>query len=257
MESHVVFSAWLEKCKIRALENSSGAFGAKDAKGVPVLCEWLLTDIQAPECVELKRQIADLGCQAVVPVELEFLRARPDAVLNDGFLRACVPLFLQGLAKVDWDAVRARIDEVLRQIYTVEVAQFGPEVVQKLAQDVLLFITIKNVETDELLGFISCGVTPASAQGEVKVITCAVVPEAKDRGLEKMLFASIFKAFPDATRLFLGTRPTNAAGIEEYKSLGFTVCEMPTQDPNHQVNLKNWVVMEYQTSQSSQLKNVV
>ena len=257
MDTQRMPGAWLAHCKERAKKESSGAFAAKDAARVPVLFEWLLTDIQSPDCVAIKKQLADLGCQSVVPLELAFLRQRPDAVLNDGFLRACVPFFLKGLAQVDWSAVESKIYEVMNQIYTVDIAQFGPEIVQKLAQDVLLWITVKDVQTDDLLGFISCGITPASAVGDVKVITCAVARGAEHRELEKMLFGAVLKVIPDAQRLYLGTRPTNKRAIDLYTSFGFVRNEAPSQDPNHQINLKNWVVLEYNATQSIELQKAV
>lgn len=256
MDTQRMPGSWLAHCKERAKKESFGAFGAKDGARCPVLFEWILTDIQASDCVAVKKQVANLGCQSVVPVELAFLKARPDAVLSDGFLRACVPFFLKGLAEVDWSAVKNKIDEVLRQIYTVDIAQFGPEVVQKLAQDLLLFITVKDIQTDDLIGFISCGITPASTFGDIKIITCAVSPEHVHRNVEKMLFAAIFKVIPDVQRLFMGTRPTNSRAIELYQSFGFTKDEAPAQDVNHQINLKNWVVLEYKADQSSELQKI-
>ena len=257
MDTQVMSGGWLAHCKARAQKESSGAFAAKDAVRVPVLFEWILTDIQAPDCAAIKKQVADLGCQSVVPVELTFLKARPDAVLNDHFLKACAPFFLKGLAEVDWEGVKNKIDEVLRQIYTVDIAQFGPEIIKKIAQDLFLFITVKDVQTDDLLGFISCGITPASADGDVKIITCAVPKKHAHRELEKMLFGAVLKIIPDAQRLFIGTRPTNTQAIDLYQSLGFAQDQAFKQDPNHQIALKNFVILECNVDQSHKLREAV
>lgn len=256
MDSQTMSGAWLAQCKERAAKNSSGAFGAKDAARVPVLFEWILTDIQSPDCVAIKRQVADLGCLAVVPLELAFLRARPDAVANDGMLAACAPFFAQGSEAVDWDGVRNTIEMVMRQIYTADASKFPAEVIKRIAQDLFLFVTVKDVQTDELLGFISCGITPASAYGDVKVITCAVAQNNTHRELEKMLFAAVMRILPETKRFFLGTRPTNTQGIALYKTLGFTLDQAFTQDPNHQVMLKNWTILECNVPLEHELRKI-
>ncbi len=211
----------------------------------------------SPDCAAIKRQIVDLGCQSVVPVELAFLRARPEAVETEHFLKACAPFFANGIDAVDWDGVSKTVEGVMRHIYTADVSQFPAEVIKRIAQDVFLFSTVKDVQTDDLLGFISCGITPASAFGDVKVITCAVAPGNAHRDLEKMLFGAVLKVLPGTTRFFLGSRPTNDQGIAIYQSLGFVTDEAFTQDPNHQMMLKNWTILECKVPQDHGLRKVV
>jgi len=257
METQRMLGAWLAQCKERAKKESSGAFAAKDAVRVPVLFEWILTDIQSPDCAEIKRQIADLGCHVVVPLEVAFLKARPEAVTTDHFLKACEPFFAKKDTHVDWDGVTYTIDGVMRHIYTANISQFPPDVIKRIAQDLYLFVTVKDVQTDELLGFISCGITPASAFGDVKVITCAVAPQNAHRGLDAMLFAAVLKILPATQRIFLATRPTNTQGIVLYKSFGFQVDQEFTQDPNHQVAFTNYTILECAVGKDSSLRSIL
>lgn len=257
MDTQRMPGAWLAACKERAKKESSGAFAAKDAVRVPVLFEWILTDIQSPDCAEIKRHIADLGCQVVVPLEVAFLKERPEAVKTDHFLRACEPFFAKNPSEVDWDGVKYTIDGVMRHIYTANISQFPPDVIKRIAQDLYLFVTVKDVQTDDLLGFISCGITPASAFGDVKVITCAVLPQNAHRGLDAMLFAAVLRILPATQRLFLGTRPTNTQGINLYQSFGFTSDQAFKQDPNHQLALTNYTILECAVGEGSPLRKIL
>ena len=57
--------------------------------------------------------------------------------------------------------------------------------------------------------------------GELHITTIAVRPEYRRRGHARDLIGAALAAFPDASRVHLVVRPTNAKAIALYESLGF------------------------------------
>jgi len=236
---------WLAVVHKRAREASTGAFIAQDLHKHNVLIEWTFAPMISPECRALKTMLVDLGCEQTIPVECAFLKAHPQAVQTDGFLHACAPLFANGAQSVDWDACYKTLEATLRTIYTADINEFGEEIVQKLQHDMILFVTAKDVVNDELLGFVLCGVTPASALGDVKIISCIVAKNHHNKGIERLLLSGVLKALPSALRLFAGIRPTNTALSKVYQSCGFEPIEELTQDPNHNFDEDSWTLLAY------------
>lgn len=96
------------------------------------------------------------------------------------------------------------------------------------------------------LGAIQFFITPAFEEGSIKAALFGVLPEAQNRGLEKLLMSSIFKILPDINHIFLHTRSTNQRAIALYKEWGFV--EIAGKLPN-------WTDLEYRVEQSKALQN--
>lgn len=236
---------WLAVVQKRAKECPKGAFIGLNAHNKQTLIEWSLVSLVSPECREIKKTLVDLGCSQTIPVECAFLKAHPEAVKTDGFLKACTSMFANGSVNVDWDACYKALDTALRTIYTADISAFGEEVVKKLEHDMVLFVTAKDVVNDALLGFVSCGVTPASTLGDVKIISCVVAADQQNKGIERLMFSGVLKALPATLRLFSGVRPTNTALIDVYKQHGFHVVSTLQHDPNHPIDLSSWTLLAY------------
>ena len=58
--------------------------------------------------------------------------------------------------------------------------------------------------------------------GELHITTIAVRPEYRRRGHARALIGAALAAFPHASHVHLEVRPTNAAAITLYESLGFS-----------------------------------
>jgi ribosomal protein S18 acetylase RimI-like enzyme len=114
--------------------------------------------------------------------------------------------------------------------------------------DVYFFATLKNKE-DHLLGFMMFAVTPALPFGDIKVINLLV----RNPGLEKTLLSSIFSLIPQAKRIFLFVRPTNKNALQIYYALGFTQDLQPFQDPNHKIDTKYLLALEYLSTQKGEI----
>jgi len=57
--------------------------------------------------------------------------------------------------------------------------------------------------------------------GELHITTIAVKPEYRRRGHARALIGAAFVAYPSASHVHLEVRPTNAAALDLYESLGF------------------------------------
>jgi ribosomal-protein-alanine N-acetyltransferase len=58
--------------------------------------------------------------------------------------------------------------------------------------------------------------------GELHITTIAVRPEYRRRGHARALIGAALAAYPHASHVHLEVRPTNAAAISLYESLGFS-----------------------------------
>jgi ribosomal-protein-alanine N-acetyltransferase len=58
---------------------------------------------------------------------------------------------------------------------------------------------------------------------ELHITTVAVLPEHRRRGYARILIGAGLAAFPDARRVHLEVRPTNAAALALYEALGFAI----------------------------------
>lgn len=225
--------------------SDSGKFTTKETS---IILEWKKTDIQSPDLAAFKRQICDLACQTLAPIEVQFLKAYPQAVSQEMFLKPCSPFFEKG--DVDWDSVEATIQSTMKQFYLTDLASFGPAVIKPLLDDVYFLVSIK--ENAQLLGFAMFAITPALPFGNVKLINLALKEES--RGLDQLLMSSIFKILPKTERVFLFVRPTNETALKTYTSWGFARDLNPAQDPNHKANLDYLHLFEYRADKSNTLQ---
>ena len=238
-------SPWLAVAQKRMREFPVGAFVAEDKTKKAVLIEWTIGLLVSDKIAEIKKKLVDLGCPQIVEAECEFLKANPQAVLTDGFLKVCAPHLEKGMDSVDWKACFNTLDTSLRTIYTADIKSFGEEIVKKIENDVIIFVTAKDVITDDLLGFVSGSVTPGSALGDLKIITCVVDEKYHGQEIERLLIGGLLKALPSTLRLFTGVRPTNKRMIRVCESIGFEQVAAIEYDKNHPIDVSSWRLFSY------------
>ncbi len=256
-ESQNSTSEWLTSVHAETASKKAGQFAATDATGRPVILEWKITDILSPDLAAFKKNVSDLAAQTHADSEVQFLHAHPEAVSQDGFLKACAPLFANGLEAVDWQQVEATIQLIYKQFYLMDIASFGADIIKRIADDLYFFATIKEASgSEKILGFMMYAITPAFAYGDIKLIKLALAPSELGHGLGELLVSSIFKVIPQVKRIFSVVRPTDEHALQEYLSWGFVQDSNPVQDPNHPINLSYWTVLEYKTDQSDTLQTI-
>lgn len=249
-------SEWIKSINKVTAAKKSGQLRAKDAYDAPVTLTWTQTHIRSPDLAAIKKRICELAVQTTVPDELQYLRAYPEAVSYEMFLKPCAPFFEEGLKAVNWKLVEDKIGATLRQFYHADLSSFAAEVIKPLINDIHIFVMLQEQGREEIRGYVMFSATPALSYGDMKVINLALVPAAKDRGLDALLLSSIFKIVPEVKRLFQFVRPTNEELITQYYSLGFTADLNPDQDPNHIVNPRSFIRLEYDVNEADLLQEL-
>ena len=244
MNKQIESSNWLSYAKEGL---SSGTFRNKD-----IILEWKKSDIQSPDLAAFKREISNLACETLTPIEIQFLQKYPHAVSQELFLKPCAPFFEHGIDSVDWGKVEEKIQSTIKQFYLMDLSNFGAAVLKPLADDVYFFITMKEKDSKELLGFCLLSITPMLAPGNIKLINLVLTNATKERGIA--LPSSIFNILPQVKRIFTFARPTNTDALERYRSWGFRQDLDPIQDPNHKVTTEFLICLEYITEQSNVLQ---
>lgn len=245
-------SEWLALVKGRT--GQGGMLKTTDKLGKSIIIEWAKGDILSSDLAAFKSSISDMASRIFAPVEVQFLSTHPHAVSEEIFLRACAPLFEKGEEHVDWEKVDETIRSTIKQFYLADLSRFGMEAIKPLLNDVYFFMTLKDQETNQIIGFLMSSITPALSYGNLKLINLGRYPEDINRGLDKILVAALFKIIPELKRIFLYCRPTNAADLKEYQSCGFKPDLNPIQDPNHKVNLNYLTLLEYRTENANSLQ---
>jgi GNAT superfamily N-acetyltransferase len=246
---------WLLYVQQQVAAQKSGSLFTKDKKERPVSLTWHASSIIAPECPPIMQSLADVAAAAYVPVELNFLKKHPEAVNQDDFLKRYQPFFTYPNA-VDWKGLEGQIGQSIRGIYQMDLSQLSEQMLKKFQEDIYFFVTVRDLGSDRLLGFVTFSVTPAFGAGDVKVISLAISPADQNCGLAKILMSSIFCILPKTQRIFLCTRATNEVAIRAYTKWGFVVDQNPIKDPHHTFAKNHWIFMEYMVGKSGELEKV-
>lgn len=249
-------SEWLAHVKEATLSKSSGMLTTTDTTGVPVIIDWQITDILSPHLAAFKKDVSGLAANATAAMEIQLLHKHPQAVSSGGFLKACEPLFAQGVDQVNWQLVEETLQTSIKQFYLMDLSKFGADIINKLIDDIYFFAAIKDQKTNELLGFIMTSITPALPYGDIKVINVVIAQKERGRGLEALLLGSIFKIISGVKRLFTITRLTNVELLKAYTAYGFVEDLSPVSDPHHKVAMEYVIALEYKAAQSSMLQKI-
>ena len=236
-------------------EKNDGFFYAQDKYGQDVLIEWYIADILSPRLAEFKREVSELESQVTAVTECQFLQVHPDAVYSGGFLQNCLPLFAQGIEFVAWDKVEQTLCSSIKRFYRADISLFGSEIINKLAEDIYFFASIKDKKTEQVVAFLMAAITPALPSGDIKLINLIAEPKQQDCELQKLLLAALIKVLPQVKRIFTMIRPTSKHEQNMFAGCGFILDTSPVQDPHHPIDQKNIVVLEYKTNRSDILQS--
>ena len=239
------------------LEKNKGQFTAFDNAGIPVIIEWQKTTFFAPEFANIMKAAWPIARDAYTEVEMQFLRAHPEIVNTEDvgakeFYMPFRPLFKNGLKVVDWIKVKEVMQSALKPHFIFDASTWGPEVRAMFANDACYSITIKDLQTKTLRGFITFMIRSSYASGDVKMMISGVDENYLNRDLDKLLMSSILKINSDIKRICTCIRVTNASALKIYKSWGFTNTDNPILDHPH--NFQHWIFLEYKTDKSNLLQ---
>ena len=224
---------------------------AKDELNRSVLIDWKASDILSSDLAKFKQSIADIASKTLAPSEVVFLKAFPESLAHDMFLKPCTHLFENGLETANWALIEETIQSTIKQFYLMDLSKFDSDMIKSLLNEIYFFSSLKDKETNEILGFIICSVTPALSYGDIKLINMVIIDGEQNKGLEKLLLSSIFNIIPEIKRIFCFTRPTNTGSLTLYQNLGFTKDLPLIEDANHKVNTSYYMPLQYKTDESN------
>jgi hypothetical protein len=230
----------------------SGSFSATDKLGSSIILEWKKTTIVSADFANIMKEMWNFARDAYTPVEMQFLKAFPEVVGTEPYFKPFEPLFVNGVANVNWNATTKIMESVLQNHFVFDPTQFPEHVITKFAQDSCFAVIAKDKTTSKPIGFITFLMRASYPADNVKVMSFAVATTQQNRGIGKLLMSSIYKIDPTIKRIFLCTRITNTNALSAYRSWGFVTDENPIMD--HPFNLAHWSFMEYKTEQSDVLQ---
>jgi len=249
-------TSWIAHIREATVSKKSGQFSAVDKGGNPVTLEWHIFNLLSPECAQSMASVWEVAAQAYVPVEVQFLRAFPEVVGAEPYFKPFEPLFAHDVESVDWRQAQQVMQSLLKNSFVYDLTTLPAEVTAQFAQDLCVFVTVKDTQAGTLLGFMTFMIRPDYAFGTVKVYTAGVVPVAHNRGLGKLLMSSIFRIIPTVKHIFLCTRVTNENALRAYRAWGFVHDPCPASDASHEFNLNHWTFMNYQAESRDGLQKV-
>lgn len=233
---------------------TTGQFIAHDKQGHNVVLNWIKTSFLSPEFATAMQEVWPIACEAYTPVEMAFLKANPQVVGVEDYYKPFEPLFKDGIEHVDWLAAERVMQDLLKTHFIFDTSKWAPEVTAMFANDVFYVVTIKDQQTNKLLGFRTLMQRANYPDGTLKGISLSIAQQYQQRGLATLLMGSIFRIIPNVKRTFMCTRVTNAKMIKACASWGFTKDEHPILD--HAFNLEHWKFFEYKADQVDTLQKV-
>lgn len=233
--------AWLNYATKTTADKKSGVFTAIDKTGATIYLEWRIINTRSHEFLATTKELSDFMVQNWTPIEVDYLKAYPEDVMEKEHLQAFRPLFAQGIEHVDWQKVSALMGTMIKGFVEADPKDFFGE------HDISIFVIAKDKATNTRLGFIQYLVKQEYPYGTINLGNLAVDQTARNRGLGKILTSSIYKLLTKTERIFLYTRTTNVVAQKAYMAYGFKVSKKPITDP---IFAHGWFMMEYKTDES-------
>lgn len=238
-------NAWLKYVETTAAVQPSGILTATDKTGTEILLEWKIMNARSTELLTTMKNLSEFMVRTWTPIEVDYLKAHPEEVMEKDHLKYFRPLFASGIEHVNWREVGSLMAQLIKSMIETDPKDFFGE------HDVSIFVVAKDKATNEQLGFVQYLVKQEYPYGTVNLGNLAVEEKARNRGLGKLLASSIFKLLPKTERIFLYTRTTNEVAQKAYSAYGFKLSKKPITD---QIFAKGWLMFEYDSKESDILQ---
>lgn len=224
---------WLTTCT-KALKDHEGTFHVHQQE--PLLFTWHSTKGPSSLITERIREAQSFLVDTYTDMELKFAQQYPEAISQEMFLKALLPLVKES-EPLDWDKARKLLASSFHAFFNqTDFAQYVGQ------DDISIFVHAYHASTRKLLGSIQFCIAPDYDYGTVKVGMFSV---QKNTEIAQLLMSSLFKLVPETTRLFLHTRITNTEALTLYGAWGFSAFEGP---------LPYWSDREYLVSKHTVLQ---
>jgi ribosomal protein S18 acetylase RimI-like enzyme len=237
-------SAWQLSVEKALGAKKSGKFQASDKNGKPVILEWLKTNVHEPAYTDTMHMIDNVFIRSFAFYEICYLKAHPEAHIDPAtntVYEEFKPYFKNGAKDPDWALVENKLISIIQAYQQQSMA----DEVKKYANSLFFFVLLKEATAKTILGFALYRIDDDDPQGTVTLEPLTVAPEEQQRGLGKLLTASIFKIIPIVSHLTLNVESKNDIALKAYQAWGFV--EQPATEAFHKT-------MGYQVEQSDILQ---
>lgn len=251
-------SEWQKQVEKNFEAKKSGELTGLDKNGKRIIFQYKLASVHEPEYAKEMAAVAEIYGRAMGPIEFEFLKSKPDI---DGFYNSyplveldvetynrLKLLFCNGPESVDWTPVK----EIIAEKAWAFVGNMGnhKDFKTRFYDSLFLNVVAVDEETGQRLGWICYHVHNIFCNpGQVSLDILAVIPEAQNRGIGKMLASSVYKLIAEVKNIGLCVKTYNEFAIKAYKAWGFF--ESKYQDQNSFDKS-----MHYETEKSDILQKV-
>lgn len=220
--------------------NQKYTFFAHDTHNNSVVLESEEMSGHTDQLTEKIKSVASILIPAYTQTEVHFAKTKPESVPTDFMLKSLAPFLAKQPQDTDWGIFEENVKILLSHFFAAtDWKKYSG------AQDKHIFVTVKDAKSDQILGIIQFLNTPEFTKNTIKAALYGVLPEAENRGLEKLLMSSIFAIYPETDRIFLHTRATNQAAIDRYIDWGFKLFSN---------NIAGWPDFEYRANETDTLQ---
>lgn len=210
------------------------------------LIEIVAVDPTSNQLASQFKELASLLAAAYVPVELEFARKNHTALDKDKFLNILQPYFQDGLDRVAWDVVEAKLNAILKQFFAEGFLKGLSANSDICANNTHYLAIARDSANNAPLGALYGWMNNTGPEKNFRVPIFGVAPKAQGEGIGKALLSSLFENIPSLQKVHLSTRATNEKALSLYHHLGFTL--LPS-------TLENWVNLEYSANGRGSLES--
>lgn len=200
-------SDWLRRVNRSLGNKNDGKFLAKDRQGDYVTLEWSVAR-NKDEYKKFLAEISDFCCLSRIDVQLSFWQKHPEGCPES------LKVFFSD------DVNLTNLDQVKESVVRLGKLDFSPDFSDK--DDIVFFVKLYYKKSNKLFGAAIFGIGGDYDYGDVFIRDIVAKPEARDRGLGKLMASSIFKIVPDVKRVGVYVLDTNKNGSDVYSYWDFT-----------------------------------
>lgn len=198
-----------------------------------LIVEWHKLSALSDTFAEKMSSLANLGVEAFKHIEIDFLRAHPQAVEEDKNLAA--------FSGLNTHELEAAMKIKLETIFYTHPKELSVEMRSIMADIYYYLVTIREESSEKVQGFITFMGGGSIPKDEFKITILAVDKNVRRSGLASFLINSLNKIGIQYNKMFASTRPSNIVAIQAYKKWGFNEdFEASKSSPSHFVS-GHWV----------------
>ena len=206
-------------------KEASGSYKV-EGQGQTFIVEWSRLPALSDAFHEKMGQLAELGITTFKEIEVDFLKAYPNAVVVDKDLA--------GFSRLQNHELEKAMNTKLKKIFCTHPKELSVEWQSAMKQIYYYLVTIKEEKSKNIQGFVTFMGGGFIPKNEFKITVLAVDKGARRKGVATLLINSLKKIGVSHKKIFASTRPSNLSAICAYKKWGFSEdIEAIKSSPSH------------------------